>query len=301
MEKSQIYTSNDKTHLSSFVQYIQSYNSLVVISKMILSNPHSKYSAHIFPSLLLIRVPNRKWSRAISILMAQTSRVHIQDILAMSPVSGKNSRRVLVQASRLNTAWNHQRISNKSSCGALAWNPHQYPTYAGGQVLRGNSQLNIVSSFLGAQGAVSCVDIRFSASLCTPSPLLPSCFWHSSDPGPSAVCCGSHLHTCHEKTAVVRHNIISAAEREGKACVAVPLSVYSAEEFNSRASVQWTNIFTIKTCKSCPPPWALTARTCNTITTKPVGEQGCWKKILYLKINMSFWGVHSPQLYSGWL
>lgn len=50
-------------------------------------------------------------------------------------------------------------------------------------MLRGNSQLNIVSSFLGARGAVSCVDIHFSASLCAPSPLLPSCFWHSSDPG----------------------------------------------------------------------------------------------------------------------
>lgn len=104
--------------------------------------------------------------------------------LAMSPpVSGKNSRRVLVQAFQLNTAWNRQRIWNESSCGALARDPHQYPTYTGGQVLRGNSQLNIVSSFLGARGAVSCVDIRFSASLRAPSPLLPSCFWHSSDPG----------------------------------------------------------------------------------------------------------------------
>lgn len=40
--------------------------------------------------------------------------------------------------------------------------------------------------------------------------------------GPSAVCCGSHLHTCHKKTAVVRHNIISAAERKGKACIVPP-------------------------------------------------------------------------------
>lgn len=62
------------------------------------------------------------------------------------------------------------------------------------------------------------VDIGSWASLCAPSPLLPSCFWHDSDPERGAVCCGSHLHTCHEKTAVGRHNIISAAEREGKAC-----------------------------------------------------------------------------------
>lgn len=202
----------------------------------------------------------------------------------MSPVSGKNSRRVLVQAFRLNTAWNRWRISNESSCGALARDPHQYPTFAGGQVLRGNSQLNIVSSFLGAQGAVSCVDFGFSASLCAPSPLLPSCFWHSSDPGLGAVCCGSHSHTCHEKTAVDRHNIISAAEREGKACIAgPPPSVYSLKEFNSRASVQWTNIFTIKTCKSRPPPCSFTARSCNTIRTK----------ILYLRIYVSS-GVFTP-------
>lgn len=50
-------------------------------------------------------------------------------------------------------------------------------------MLRGNSQLNIVSSSLGAQGTVSGVDIRFSASPCAPSPLLPSCFWHYSDLG----------------------------------------------------------------------------------------------------------------------
>lgn len=83
----------------------------------------------------------------------------------------------------LNTAWNRQRIWNESSCVALAQDPHQYPTYAGGQVLRESSQLNIVSSFLGVWGAASCVDIRFPASLCVPSPLLPSCFWHYSDPG----------------------------------------------------------------------------------------------------------------------
>lgn len=69
--------------------------------------------------------------------------------------------------------------------------------------------------------AMPVVDIGSWASLCAPSPLLPSCFWHDSDPEPGAVCCGSHLHTCHEKTAVVRHNIISAAEREGKACRAL--------------------------------------------------------------------------------
>lgn len=55
-------------------------------------------------------------------------------------------------------------------------------------------------------------------------------------------------------TAVVRHNIISTAEREGKACVAVLPSVYAPQEFKYRAPVQPTSTFMIKTCKSCPPP-----------------------------------------------
>lgn len=205
-------------------------------------------------------------SGAIPILVAQTRGAHIQDVLAMSPVSGKNSRRVLVQAFQLNTAWNCQRISNESSCGALAQDPHQYPTYAGGQVLRGNSQLNIVSSFARSSGELYLVWIFVSLPCyAPPSPLLPSCFWHPSDSGPSAVCCGSHLHTCHGETAVVQHNIISAAEREGKACEAIPSSVYSAWEFSSGASVQWTNIFYDKDVQKLPPtphppPHALTPR-----------------------------------------
>lgn len=55
-------------------------------------------------------------------------------------------------------------------------------------------------------------------------------------------------------TAVVRHNIISVAEREGKACMAVLPSVYAPHGFKHRAPVQRTSIFMIKTCKSCPPP-----------------------------------------------
>lgn len=141
-----------------------------------LLSPHSKCPVHIFPSSLLIqfRTGNDLW--AIPTLVAQTSAVHMEDILAMSLVSGNNSRRILVQAFRLNTAWNRESISNESSCRALARDPHQYPTHAGGQVLWGNSQLNIVSSILGALGVV---DICFSASLCVLSPRLPSCFWHS--------------------------------------------------------------------------------------------------------------------------
>lgn len=57
-------------------------------------------------------------------------------------------------------------------------------------------------------------------------------------------------------TAVVQHNIISVAEREGKAYVAVlPIlpSVCAPQEFKFRAPVQPTSIFMIKTCKSCPP------------------------------------------------
>lgn len=135
----------------------------------------------------------------------------------------------------LNAAWNCLRVLNESSCCALAWDPHQYPTYAGGQVLRENSLLNIVSKFVGAQGAVSCVDIHFTVHPVSSPSVLFLAFLRS---GPSAVCCGSHLHTCHEETAVARHNIISAAEREGKACIAVTRSVYPLQEFKFRSSVQ---------------------------------------------------------------
>lgn len=120
-------------------------------------------------------------------------------------------------------------------------------------MLRGNSQLNIVFSFWPLGGVASFTENYFCASLCAPSPLLPSCFWHGLDPGrhrprlPLA-------HLPRGGTAVVRHNIISVAEREGKACVAVLPSVYAPRGFKHRAPVQRTSIFMIKTCKSCPPP-----------------------------------------------
>lgn len=147
------------------------------------SNLYRRYFVHISPSLLLVPVPGRKLSlghfcpHGLDQLRAYLRHT------GYVPVSGKNSRRVLVQAFRQNTTLNRQWILNESSCGVLARDPHQYPTYAGGQVLSGNSQLNIVSSFVGARGALSCVDIHFTASLYALSPFLPSCFWHSSDPG----------------------------------------------------------------------------------------------------------------------
>lgn len=171
----------------------------------------------------------------------------------MSPVSGKNSRRFLVQAFRLNTALNRQRISNESSCGALARDPHQYPTYAGSQVLRGNFQLNIVSSFVGAWGAVSCVDIRFTASLCTLSPLLPSCFWHSSDPGrvQSAV-----APTC---TPAMKKqlwpgttSLVQLKEKERPAQTS-PLYLLSLRVQLQGICTTGEHFFMIKMCKSCPP------------------------------------------------
>ena len=94
----------------------------------------------------------------------------------------------LFQAFRLNTAWNCQRISNEWSCGALARDPHQYPSHAGGRVLRGNSQLNIVSSFLGAGRLVSRVDIPFSAFPAQPVSSPSVLFLASLRSGPSAVC-----------------------------------------------------------------------------------------------------------------
>lgn len=188
----------------------------------------------------------------------------------MSPVSGKNSRRVLVQAFRLNAAWNRQRIWNESSCGAHINILLMLVARCWGEILNW-----ILYPAFWELGELYIVWIFISppryAPVSSPSVLFLA-FLRSE---PSAVCCGSHLHTCHEKTAVVRHNIISAAEREGKACIAVPPSVYSPLEFNPRASVQRTNIFTIETCKSCPPQCALASTTCNKIAAKPVGDQGC--------------------------
>lgn len=78
--------------------------------------------------------------------------------------------------------------------------------------------------------------------------------------GPSAVGCVSHSqHLPRRNSCGPVHNIISAAEREGKAWPAVPRSsVCPPGEFNSGASVQWTNIFTIKTCRPPHTHFALT-------------------------------------------
>lgn len=117
--------------------------------------------------------------------------------------------------------------------------------------------------------AVPVVDIGSRSLLCAPSTLLPSCFWQDSDPGPGAVCCGSHLHTCHEKTAVVRHNIISAAEREGKACRALQPPLFTLPKSSTlghrhNGQTFFFFFFTIKTCKSCPPLPCEFVTTCGT-------------------------------------
>lgn len=224
---------------------------------------------------------------SISILVL-TSWVYIQDMLANVP-----HRRKGLQTSSCPSISAKYRMKSPED---LKWDKLQGPGSGPTSIsylcwwpgVEGKLSIEYCIQLSGSSGRpVSCVDIRSSASLCAPSPLLPSCFWHYSDPGLSAVCCGSHLHTCHEKTAVVQHNIISAAEREGKACLAVPPSVYSPKEFNCGASVQWTNIFYDKDVQKLPPFEFLTARTCNTITRKAMGEPGCWKKILYPGMNMS--------------
>lgn len=267
---------NRKKKFSAFVQYIQSYNGLVVISTVISANPHSKYSVHIFPSLLLIRVPNRKWSLGHFYPRGPDQRSAYLRHTGYVP----RLRKELQTGSCPSISAKYRMKSPEDFKWVKLWGSGAGPT-----------SISYLCRWPGVEGKFSieyCIQLSGSSGSCilcgysflrlamrpvsSPSVLFLA-FLRS---GPSAVCCGSHLHTCHEKTAVVRHNIISAAEREGKACVAVPPSVYSPEEFNSRASVQWTNIFTIKTCRiRTPPPWALTAGTCNTITAKPVGEQGC--------------------------
>lgn len=120
-------------------------------------------------------------------------------------------------------------------------------------MLRRNSQFNIVFGFLAARGGCVLYGELFLwlavRSVSSPSVLFLA--WPGSGPAQAeAPACTPAT----GGTAVVRHNIISAAEREGKACVAVLPSVYAPQEFKSRAPVQRTSIFMIKTCKSCPPP-----------------------------------------------
>lgn len=132
-------------------------------------------------------------------------------------------------------------------------------------MLRGNSQFNIVFSFLatrgGGGGCVLYGELFLWLAVCSvSSPSVLFLAWPRSGPAQAeAPACTPAT----GGTAVVRHNIISAAEREGKACAAVLPSVYASQEFKYRASVQPTSIFMIKTCKSCPPnpppPRAFTA------------------------------------------
>lgn len=129
-------------------------------------------------------------------------------------------------------------------------------------MLGGNSQFNIVFRFfclLGGGGVCVCVCVLYGElflwlTVCfVSSPSVLFLAWPRSGPAQAeAPACTPAT----GGTAVVQHNIISAAEREGKACVAVlPIlpSVYAPQEFKFRAPVQPTSIFMIKTCKSCPP------------------------------------------------
>lgn len=155
--------------------------------------------------------------------------------------------------------------------------------------------------------AVPVVDIGSWALLCAPSPLLPSCFWHYSDPEPGAVCCGSHLHTCHEKAAVVRHNIISAAEREGKACrrglQPLLFTLPKSSTWGHRHNGQTFFFFfhNDKDMQKLPPA------PCEFVTGRDVkhNREKSYRQAGVLKENFIPWdeyvtgGVHCPQLYPG--
>lgn len=208
---------------------IRSYKSLVVISTVISSNLHSKYSVHIFPSLLLNPVEFQTGNDlgAIPILMSQTSGAHIQDVLAMSP----RLRKEFQTSSCPSISAKYRMKSPEDFKWVKLWGSGMGPT-----------SISYLCRWPGVEGKFSieyCIQLSGSSGSCilygysflrlamhpvsSPSVLFLA-FLRS---GPSAVCCGSHLHTCYEETAVVQHNIISAAEREGKACEAIPSSVYS--------------------------------------------------------------------------
>lgn len=128
-------------------------------------------------------------------------------------------------------------------------------------MLRGNSQFNIVFSFLATRGKGwgggwgGCVfygELFLRLAVCSVS--SPSVLFLARPRSGPAQAETPACTPATGGTAVVRHNIISVAEREGKACVAVLPSVYAPHGFKHRAPVQRTSIFMIKTCKSCPPP-----------------------------------------------
>lgn len=159
--------------------------------------------------------------------MAQTSGVHTQDILALQPPSPPSQERSPDEFLSKHLAEHRMKSpedlkwvklcgsgTGPTSISYLCWWPG----------VEGKLSIEYCIQLSGSLG--SCVLCGYSfprlamRSVSSPSVL----FLALLRSGPS---CGSHLHTCHEKAAVVRHNIISAAEREGKACVAVPSSVYS--------------------------------------------------------------------------
>ena len=215
------------SHLSSSVQYIQSYNNLVVISTVISCNPLSKYSVHI-PPLCSVQLPNRKWSRGHFCphgpdLRSAYSR-HTGYVPRLRKEIQTSSRPSISAKCRMKSPEDLKWVklwgsgARPTSISYLCWWPGVEGKFSIEyciQLSGGFWELYIVWIFISPPryAPVSSPSVLFLAFLRSEA---------------SAVCCGSDLHTCHEKTAVARHNIISAAEREGKACIAVPPpSVYS--------------------------------------------------------------------------
>lgn len=221
---------------------------------MIFSNPHSKYSVHIFPSRLLNPVPNRKWSRGRFYPRGP------DQCRAYSAHTGRvpRLRKELQTSSCPSISVKYRMKSPEDLKWVKLWGSGAGPT-----------SISYLCRWPGVEGKFSieyCIQLSGSSGSCilcgysflrlamrpvsSPSVLFLA-FLRS---GPSAVCCGSLLHTCHEKTAVARHNIISAAEREGKACEAIPLPLFTLPKSSTPGHLyNGQTFFTIKTCKTCRP------------------------------------------------
>lgn len=113
----------------------------------------------------------------------------------------------------------------------------------------GGSQLNIVFNSLVAQGGGGVLYLELFLCLAVRSVSSPSVLVLAGPrSGPAQADAPARTPATGrgggDGTAVVRHNIISTAEREGKACVAMPPPLlFTPPGFKCRASLQRMKIF----------------------------------------------------------
>lgn len=167
--------------LSSSVQYIQSYNNLVLISTVISCNPHCKYSVHISP-LCSVQLPNRKWSRghfsprgpdlrsAYSRHTGYVPRLRKELQTSSCPSISAKCRMKSPEDLKWVKLWGSG--AGPTSISYLCWWPG----------VEGKFSIEYCIQLSGSLGSCILCGYSFLHLAMRPSLLLPSCFWHSSDP-----------------------------------------------------------------------------------------------------------------------